>query len=129
MDAKEKNKIRCKEYYRKTKGTLSEEVKAKRREQCKIRQRRFYEKNKELCKMRVYEHRAKNQYIKEYLIDKIKGLNNLITEKEIQIIKSLNLTPIIKKAPRLKMWDKKINLWTFKDYKKLEALTNTNTVI
>jgi len=125
MDAKEKNKIKCKEYYYKTKDTLSDEVKAKRREQCRLRQKRFYEKNKELCKLRVYELRAKNLHIKEHFSKKIKVLNNLITEKEIQIIKSLNLSTLIKKAPRLKMWDKKINLWTFKDYKKLEALINT----
>lgn len=121
MDAREKNKIKCREYYYRTKDNLSEEVKAKRREQSKIRSKRFYEKNKELCKLRINKTRVKNEKINE-IETKIKHFDNLITQNEIQFIKSLNLLLVIKKAPRLTMWDKKINEWTFKDYNKLQSL-------
>jgi hypothetical protein len=124
MNAQEKNKIKCKEYYYRTKDNISEEVRQKRREQAKVRQKRFYEKNKELCQLRVYNTRIKNLNKKETIETKLKTYENLITDKEIQIIKSLNLVSIIKKAPRLTMWNKKINQWSFKDYSKLQNLLN-----
>lgn len=124
MDAREKNKIKCREYYLKTKDNLSEEVKEKRREQAKIRQKRFYEKNKELCQLRVYQTRIKKLENKELIKTKLQRFENLITESEIKFIKELNLTLVIKKSPRLTMWNKKINQWTFKDFKKLQSLLN-----
>jgi len=124
MDSREKNKIKCKEYYYRTKNNLSEEVKEKRREQAKVRQKRFYEKNKELCKLRVYNTRIKNANKKETIETKLKKFENLITEIEIKFIKELNLTLVIRKAPRLTMWNKKISQWNFKDFKKLQSLLN-----
>ena len=124
MNAREKNKIKCKEYYLKTKDNLSEEVKEKRREQAKVRQRRFYEKNKELCKLRVYKTRIKKLENKEVIKTKLQKYECLITESEIKFIKELNLTLTIKKAPRLTMWNKKISQWNFKDFKKLQSLLN-----
>ena len=124
MNAREKNKIKCKEYYLKTKDNLSEEVKEKRREQAKVRQRRFYEKNKELCKLRVYKTRIKKLENKEVIKTKLQKYECLITEREIKFIKELNLTLAIKKAPRLTMWNKKISQWNFKDFKKLQSLLN-----
>lgn len=124
MNAREKNKIKCKEYYLKTKDNLSEEVKEKRREQAKVRQRRFYEKNKELCKLRVYKTRIKKLENKEVIKTKLQKYECLITESEIKFIKELNLTLVIKKAPRLTMWNKKISQWNFKDFKKLQSLLN-----
>lgn len=122
MNAREKNKIKCREYYYKTKDNLTEEVKAKRREQSKIRSKRFYEKNKELCKLRINKTRVMNNEKINEINSKIKHFENLITQNEIEFIKSLNLFLVIKKAPRLTMWDKKINEWTFKDYNKLQSL-------
>lgn len=124
MDAREKNKIKCKEYYYRTKDNLSEEVKAKRKEQARVRALRFYHKNKELCKLRIYNTRIKNQMKKNDIEVKLQRFENLITEKEIKFIKELNLTLVIKKAPRLTMWSKKISQWNFKDYKKLQSLLN-----
>lgn len=124
MDAREKNKIKCRKYYLKTKDNLSEEVKEKRRQQAKIRQKRFYEKNKELCQLRVYQTRVNKLENKELIKTKLQKFENLITENEIKFIKELNLTLVIKKAPRLTMWNKKINQWTFKDFKKLQSLLN-----
>jgi hypothetical protein len=122
MDAKEKNKIKCREYYLKTKDNLSEEVKEKRREQAKVRQKIFYERNKELCKLRVYKTRIKNLENKEVIKKKLQKYECLITESEIKFIKELNLTLAIRKAPRLTMWNKKISKWNFKDFKKLQSL-------
>ena len=124
MNAREKNKIKCREYYLKTKNNLSKEVKEKRREQAKVRQKRFYEKNKELCKLRVYKTRIKNLKNKEVIKTKLQKYECLITESEIKFIKELNLTLAIKKAPRLTMWNKKISQWNFKDFKKLQSLLN-----
>lgn len=124
MDAKEKNKIKCKEYYHRTKDNLSDDVKEKRREQAKVRQKRFYQKNKELCQLRVYNTRIKNANKKESIETKLKKFENLITESEIKFIKELNLTLVIRKAPRLTMWNKKISQWNFKDFKKLQSLLN-----
>lgn len=124
MNAREKNKIKCKEYYYRTKDNLSEEVKAKRKEQARVRALRFYHKNKELCKLRIYNTRIKNEMKKNDIEVKLQRFENLITEKEIKFIKELNLTLVIKKAPRLTMWSKKISQWNFKDYKKLQSLLN-----
>lgn len=122
MDAREKNKIKSKEYYYRTKDNLSEEVKAKRKEQARIRALRFYHKNKELCKLRVNKTRVNDESKINEIETKIKHFDTFITQSEIQFIKGLNLVLLIKKAPRLTMWDKKINEWTFKDYNKLQSL-------
>lgn len=127
MDAREYNKKKCREYYYRTKDNLTEEQKERRRETSRLAQKRFYEKNKELCKFRTAEIRLRKK--EEKLIIKKNELSekrikfyNLITQKEIQFINSLNLHSLIKKSPRLTMWDKKINEWTFKDFNKLQSL-------
>lgn len=119
MDAREYNKKKCKEYYYRTKDNLSEEVKQKRREQAKIRARVFYSLNRELCRNKVQIVRKLDK--KEY-IEKIKNLYNKISTEDIKYIRSLNLIELIKKKPRLKMWDKKINDWTYADFYKLKAI-------
>jgi hypothetical protein len=126
MNAQEKNKIKCKEYYHKTKNNLSEEVKQKRREQTNERVKKYYHRNKELCKLRIYKTRTKKESKLKNIENLLTKYDSLITENEIKLIKRLDLLPIIKKAPRLKMWSKKINEWTFKDFEKLETLMKPN---
>ena len=94
------------------------------KQQANERQKTFYQKNKKLCQLRVYKTRIKNPIKKELIEIELQKLNNTITQKEIIFIKSLNLITIIKKAPRLKMWNKNLNKWTFKDYSKLQNLLN-----
>lgn len=122
MTTQEKNKIKCKEYYYKTKDNLSLEVLEKRRQQAKIRARKFYYLNKDLCKIRVSLNRYNNQKQKNKLEERMDKLNSLISEKEIKFIKSNNISILIKKSPRLKMWEKQIKLWTHKDFNKLLSL-------
>jgi hypothetical protein len=123
MSYSDYNKKRCKEYYYRTKDNLSDETKQKRREQARLRQRTFYLKNKELIKLRVNLCRIENKEKKEKIKIELEKLNNIITDKEIKIIKSMNLIDYIKQSPRLKMWNKKVSEWTFKDYNKLLSLT------
>ncbi len=122
MDAREKNKIKCKEYYLATKDNLTPEQKERRKETARKAQRNFYYKNKELCKLRIYLTRYTNEFSKEIIENKLKLLDSFITEKEILFIKSLDTISLIKKAPRLTMWNKVLSQWTFKDFNKLLTL-------
>jgi len=111
------------QYYLRTKDNLSEEVKQKRREQARLRQKAFYENNKELVKMRIDLCRIESEEKKLIIKTEIEKLNQKITNSEIKFIKSINLSNYIKLNPRLKIWHKKISDWTFKDYNKLILLT------
>ena len=122
MTAQEKNKIKCRDYYYKTKNNLSLEVIEKRRQQAKLRAKRFYLLNKDLCKIRSSLNRYNNQKQKDKLEEKMNKLNSLISEKEIKFIKSNNISILIKKSPRLKIWEKQVKLWTYKDFNKLLSL-------
>ena len=82
----------------------------------------FYNNNKELCKLRISLFRCNNEKEKEEIKAKLNQMNSIITEVEISFIKSINLRPIMKNNPKLRMWDKDIKKWTFKDFHKLKNL-------
>jgi monomeric isocitrate dehydrogenase len=128
MTPDEKHKQRCKEYYRKTKDNLSEETKQKRREQGRIRSYNFYLRNKELCIQRSIESRRKNNtYTPKPKVIKPKVVvlkkNCKITDAQIKFVKSFDLFLMIKKRPRLRIWDKKISDWNVNDFNKFKKLT------
>lgn len=122
MDPREKNKIKCKLHYERTKGNLTHEQKERRKESARKAQRNFYYKNKELCRLRIYVTRYRNDIKKQLAENRLTLLDSLITKKEIDFIKALDTIQLIKKAPRLTMWNKVLSQWTFKDFNKLLTL-------
>jgi len=123
MDRQSQNKYSL-EYYYRTKDSLTEEVKTKRRQQAKIRSLRFYENNKELCRLRVSLCREKNPIKKQFIQEMINNLNKKISKLDIEFLKSFDLSDIMAKNPRLKIWDKEIANWNILDLRKFKKLIN-----
>lgn len=123
MDRQLKNQ-KSLEYYYKTKDSLTDEVKTKRREQAKLRQSRFYENNKELCKLRISLCREKNPDKKQLIQEMINDLSKKISKSDIEFLKSFDLSKIIIQNPELKIWDKEIANWNILDLRKFKKLIN-----
>jgi len=124
MDAKEKNKIKCHEYYLKTKDKLTEAQKERRRETARLAQQRFYQKNKELCKQRTSECRAKRPkkiYVKVERTTK----KEVLKQKPIEVIKKVNpklVHEVLKHNLKSKLWDINISDWNRKHHQEFEKL-------
>lgn len=123
MDRQSRNQ-KSLEYYYKTKDSLTEEVKIKRRQQAKIRSLRFYENNKELCRLRVSLCREKNPVKKQFIQEMINNLNRKISKSDIEFLKSFDLSKIMTDNPKLKIWDKEIANWNILDLRKFKKLIN-----